>query len=182
MGIVIDHIKEDHEYIAKSLGILQNIFMKSERSAIINKIDLSECIRFNAIFTGLCHKEKEETILFKKLAKKGNGNIRSEIDSLSAEHKLCRTYIKNLQDLFPEDPHELISPRFITCVVGYINHMESHIEKENTNLFPIIEHYLTDTEQEKVCEQFNEYEEYVMEACASKYIKSNIDYLIRKYS
>ncbi len=182
MGIVVNHIREDHEYIKKSLGILQNIFIQSEESEIINKIDLSECIKFNAIFTGMCHNEKEETILFKTLVKKGNAIIRNEIDSLSAEHKLCGIYIKNLQNLFPENPYELISPRFITGVVGYINHMESHIEKENKYLFPIIDRYLTDTEQERVCVQFNEYEEYVMEACDSKHIKGSIDNLLRKYS
>ena len=182
MGIAVDHIREDHEYIMKSLSILTNIFMKSEESVVINKLDLSECIRFNAIFTGMCHNGKEDTILFKNLAEKVNEIARSEIDTFSSDHKLCSKYIKNLQNLYPDNPYELISPRFITGVVGYINHMESHIEKENKNLLPIIDHYLTDTEQEKVCGQFNEYEEYVMEACACKSIKSNIDFLLRKYS
>ncbi|MBP7736541.1 MAG: hemerythrin domain-containing protein [Spirochaetes bacterium] len=182
MGIAVDHIREDHDYIMKSLGISQKIFMKSEDSEIINKIDLSECIRFNAIFTDMCHKGKEETILFKNLTKKENGLIKNEIDTLTAEHKLCRIYIKNLQNLFPENPYELISPRFITSFVGYINHMESHIEMESEKLFTIIDHYLSDSEQENVCIQFDEYEKYVMEACDTKYIKNSIDYLFKKYS
>ncbi len=182
MGLAVDQIREDHEFIKKSLGILQKIFERSEETAIINTIDLSECIRFNAIFTGMCHNEKEETILFKALAIKGDGVVVKEIASLSAEHRQCGIYIRNLQDLFPEDPHELISPRFMTGIVGYINHMESHIEKESETLFPMVDRYLTISEQETIRGQFNDYEEYVMEACAGTGIKGNIDYLFRKYS
>ena len=117
MGIVVKYIEEDHDYISKSLNIMQTIFMNSEESALINKKDLSACISFNAIFTGTHHNEKEETILFGNLKKQGNEIVRKVIDALSAEHHLCRTYIKNLQDLFPDNPCDLISPRFITAVV-----------------------------------------------------------------
>jgi len=181
MGIVVEHIKEDHEYIIKSLAILQKIFMEPELSVIINKIDLSECIKFNTVFTCMYHNGKEDAILFTNLLDKGAAIIGNEIKSLSAEHQLCSKYIKNLQDLFPDNPYELISPRFITGIVGYINHMESHIKKESGTLFTIIDHYLSDSEQERICDQFKEHEEYITKTCSIEDIKNNMDHLLKKY-
>ncbi len=182
MGTAVEHIKNDHGYIMKSLVVLQNIFMGTKPSVIIDKTDLSECIKFNTVFTCMCHNGKEDTILFKNLMDKGAAIIGNEIKALSVEHQACCKYIKSLQDLFPYNTYELISPRFITSIVGYINHVESHIKKENGALFTIIDHYLSGPEQEMVCAKFNEYEKYINESCSIKEIKSTMDYLSSKYA
>ncbi len=182
MGKAVEHIRRDHEYILRRLDILQHIFMKSELTVIINKKDLAECVRFHAIFTGMCHNGKEEAILFKNLEAKGIDIVNGDIGNLAAEHRICSKFIKTLQDSLTDNPYELLSPEFITGVVGFINHIESHINKENTLLLPIIDHFLSHSEQEMVCELFNKYENHIMEKYDNKDIIATIDYLMRKYA
>jgi len=168
--------------MGKAAEHIQYIFMKSEPTVIINKKDLAECIRFHAVFTGMCHNGKEEIVLFRNLEGKGVDIINGEIGMLAAEHRICSKFIKSLQDSFTDNPYELLSPEFITGIVGYIHHLESHIKKENMVLFPIIDHFLSRSEQEMMCQQFNQYENNIMEAFNNRDIITNIDYLLRKYS
>ncbi len=182
MGKAAEHIRMEHEYISRRLDILQHIFMKSEPTVIINKKDLAECIRFHSIFTGMCHNGKEEVLLFRNLEGKGVDIINGEIGKLAADHRICSKLIMTLQDSLTDNPYELLSPEFITGVVGYINHIESHINKENTILLPIIDHFLSNAEQELMCELFDKYENHIMDKFDNKDILANIDYLMRKYA
>lgn len=182
MGKAAEHIRMDHEYISQRLDILHHIFMKSEPTVIINKKDLLECIRFHAVFTGMCHNGKEEVILFRNLEGKGVDIINGEIGKLADDHRLCNKFIKALQDSLTDNPYELLSPEFITGIIGYINHIEAHIDKENNMLLPIMDHFLSSSEQEMMCELFDRYERHVMENLENKDITDNIDYLLRKYS
>ncbi len=182
MGKAAEHIRKDHEYISQRLDILHNIIMKSEPTVIINKKDLSECIRFHSVFTGMCHNGKEEVFIFSSLEGKGADVINNEIGKLADDHRLCNKFIKALQHLLTDNPYELLSPEFITGVVGYIHHIESHIDKENNILLAIMDHFISRAEQEIMCDLFDKYERHVMENLDNKDIKDNIDYLLRKYS
>jgi len=182
MGKAADHIRRDHEYISQRLNILQHIFMKSESTVIINKKDLLECVRFHAVFNGMCHNGKEEVILFRSLEGKGLDINNGELGKLAAGHRISSKFIKALQDSLSDNPYDLLSPEFITGAVGYIQHVESHIKNENAILLPIIDHVLSHSEQEMICELFNTYENHIMEKLNNKDITANIDYLMRKYS
>lgn len=182
MGKAAEHIRMDHEYISQRLGILQHIFMKSEPTVIINKKDLAECVRFHAVFTGMCHNGKEEVVLFGNLEGKGVDIVNGEIGKFAAGHRMCSRLIKTLQDSLSDNPYELLSPEFITGVVGFIQHLESHIKNENMILLPLIDHFLTHSEQQRMCELFEEYEDHIMEKFDNKDIIATIDYLMRKYA
>lgn len=90
-GKAADHIKMDHEYITQRLDIPHHILLKSESMVIINKKDLSECIRFHAIFTGICRNGKEEVILFRSFEGKGVDIINSETGKLADESTFSKT-------------------------------------------------------------------------------------------
>ncbi len=187
MGEMANQIKKEHEYISLRLEILKNIFMKSKPAFIINIKDLRECIRFHAVYTSMCHNGKEDAIIFKNLQGKGIDVFYREINRLSMEHELCNDLIYELNESLKtwdrsENPYELLSPDFMMCTFDYINHVESHIKNEDNVLLPILEHFFSFSEQEKMCELLNKYENTILEKPENKDMIKNVDYLLRKYS
>jgi len=183
MGTAFNHLKEDHEYIKKSLIIFKRIFMYSEPREIFNNEDLSECVKFNIVFTNMNHSGKEDHILYKSFIEKGiSTTISEEINKFIDEHKLFNEFIQNVRDSLSDNPQALVSPGFIAGIREYIDHMEDHITNENVILFPTIEDFLSDKEQDYFCKQFDMHEAHIMESCGNKDIKINIDLLYQKYS
>ncbi len=183
MGTAFNHLREDHEYIKKSLIIFKRIFMYSDLQKIINNEDLPECVKFNVVFTNMNHNVKENHILYKNFLERDiSTTINEEIEKFVDEHMLFNDFSQNLQDSLSDNPQGLVSSRFIDGIREYIDHMEEHITNENVILFPTIEDFLSDEEQDYLCKQFDMHEAHIMESCGYKDIKSNIDLLYQKYS
>jgi len=183
MGTAFYHLREDHEYIKKSLFIFSSIFMNNEPRKNINNEDLMECTKFHIVFTNMNHNGKEDHILYKSFIEKGiSTTINEEINKFVDEHKLFNEFTQNLQVSLYENPQLLVSPMFIDSIREYIDKMEKHITNENVILFPIIEDFLSDKEQDYFCKQFDMHEAHIMESCSNKDIKRNIDLLYHNYS
>ncbi len=181
MGQAIKHLKSDHEYIMKSLHIFHHIFPKTGSQTVINHKDLSECIKFNVVFTVMCHNWKEDNILFRYFMERRITIINEEISKYIDEHKLFNIFIMDLQDSLSDNPQGVVTPGFINEFHRYLNHMETHMKNENVILLPTIDEFLSDKEQDAICEQYVQHETSVMKEYGIKDIKSDIDNLYKNY-
>ena len=111
-------------------------------------------------FADRCHHGKEEDFLFPALEKAGIKKEGGPIEVMLIEHTQGRNYIKQMQNSILNN--QIDRHHFIQASRDYIRLMRSHIQKENTVLFPLIDIKLSVSEQNDLYEKFENHEENVI--------------------
>ena len=159
MSKAIDDLKHDHEAILSALGILDQIAIDIDKDHNPSKADLVSFIGFLKEFADKCHHGKEEGILFPAMTEAGIPERGGPIGVMLSEHIQGRDFIKQME-------HALASTidykGFAVAAKKYSSLLGSHIEKENSILFPMAERTLEATQLESLYASFEEHEERVI--------------------
>ena len=158
-----DSLREEHGVMMKMLAVLQQFFEK--RKAPIEfqdgeAEDLETLIEFFEIYVDRNHHGKEEQHIFPALSRDGTPDIDFLIDSLIADHCRARKDIQKIKSLVlaihtcPGDE----SNDFSMVAQNYVELVRKHIRKENSELLPLIEERLSETERLHIGKQFLELE------------------------
>ena len=130
-----ESLRKDHyliEKMLKSLNITIELFQEGKK--IPNEI-LYQTIDFLKNFTNICHHGKEEETLFPSLEKNGMARESGPIARMLFEHELAIKLAEKIESSMIEyiqkdDPNKLMEN-----IQNYINHVSSHLMKENLRLF-----------------------------------------------
>lgn len=159
MSQAIDDLKHEHDVILMSLGILDAMCRRIELDQMTDKTDLSHFIDFLKEFADQCHHGKEENFLFPMLVSAGIPNEDGPIGVMLSEHDAGRNWIRLMEASMQS---ESLSAEFIQAARAYGDLLRSHIDKENTILFPTAEKVLSLNQLSDLFQQFEEYEERVI--------------------
>jgi hemerythrin-like domain-containing protein len=155
-----EQLKAEHEGIKTMLRIMGKVFDQAQSTREVNQEHFSQILEFLTIFVDKCHHGKEEDLLFPAMEKAGIPKESKVITFTLAEHQTARRYIKDMRNGFGAyekgDPNA--SPRIVESGKSYIKLLISHIEKENTILFPMADKVLSDAKQEELAEAFERLE------------------------
>ena len=143
-----DELRLDHEAITALLTILDLNIKKLESGRPASLEDLRWLFEFNRDFVIRDHNQKEESILFPALVSAG---IPEElIDPLIEEHDLMRSRAKMLRGII-EDYGEGgpgASARLADAGRIYIDLLKEHIEFEEKAIYPVLEWFFSNEEDE----------------------------------
>ena len=120
---------------------------------------LPKQLHFLKEFADKCHHGKEEGILFPALTQAGIPERGGPVGVMLSEHMLGRDLIKKMEDALG---NALDYKKFATAAKEYVSLLQSHIEKENSVLFPMAERTLDAARLESLFESFEEHEEKVI--------------------
>lgn len=148
-------LKEEHKAIKVMLEILDAMCKRLQKKEKVPKEHLEKAIEFIQIFADKCHHGKEEELLFPAMEKAGIPKEGGPIGVMLQEHDLGREYVQSMKNALPKQQFDL----FIESATGYIELLESHIEKEDYILYMMADMALSEEAQNELLQQFKKIEE-----------------------
>ncbi len=179
METAIEDLIHEHKAIQHALNILEKISERIENNGDADNSDIKSFLEFLKEFADKCHHGKEEDFLFPALEKAGIKKEGGPIGVMLSEHTQGRNYIKQMQNSILNS--KVDKPLFIQASRDYTSLMRSHIQKENTVLFPLVDIKLSVSEQTDLYEKFENHEENVIGKGRHEELHSLLETLAEKY-
>lgn len=149
-----DDLKEEHEAVKLMLGILDAVCKNIEIGGNVKQEHLEELVEFMRIFVDKCHHTKEEAYLFPEMEKLEIPDLRELITSLRSEHEVGRQYVSRIEKIVSKKEEYRELSNIVENSKAYLQLLTQHIEKEDNNLFPMADAYLSESVQKKLLKDF----------------------------
>lgn len=164
-------LMHEHEIILLVLKGVEREANAIEGGAPINAEKISQMVDFFRNFADKCHHGKEEKHLFPRLEQRGIPREGGPIGVMLYEHEEGRGFVRRMAELL-EKPlsDEGVRMQTADAMLGYVELLRSHIDKENNILFPMGDGVLSETDQAELAEAFEKLErEEIGEGVHEKY-------------
>ena len=130
-----ESLRRDHDLIEKMLRALKVTAQMLQEGKSVPAPILDQSIEFTKNFMLLCHHGKEEGTLFPTLELHGMPREGGPIARMVLEHGIAKELAAKLEAsakkyLLSNDPGDLIRD-----IYSYVEHVSSHLTKENLRLF-----------------------------------------------
>jgi len=149
-----DDLREEHRAVKLMLRILDGICTDIEFGKSVRQEYLEELVEFMRIFVDRCHHKKEEVYFFPEMEKAGIPNAGELITSLKKEHEQGRQHVSRIEDAVSEKEEYKKLSAVVENSRAYIQLLTLHIDKEENDLFPMADIYLSQAVQNKLLEFF----------------------------
>ncbi len=135
-------------------------------------------IDFFQNFADAYHHFKEEYLMFGILARKKKGELDREIGMLRYEHDRCRNYIVEMKKTLAgyDDNDEIATVTLLENLAPYISLLKRHIYKEDYIFFQMVNDVLSEEEDQRLVERFNNEVEKMQDV---DFMEQNVE-LVRK--
>ncbi|BDD88904.1 hemerythrin domain-containing protein [Desulfofustis limnaeus] len=155
-----EELMKEHEGIKLMLDILTAVARRIEQGGAVPQKDLEGIVEFLSIFADKCHHGKEENFLFPVLEQLGVPREEGPIGVMLAEHDQGREIIARLADAFAAYglSRKSAVDEITTAAKQYVRLLRQHIDKENGILFPMAEGRISEAEDNRLIEEFEELE------------------------
>lgn len=178
MTFASEDLKNEHDGILFGLQVLEKMAELINNHQSLDNHDLVEMVHFLQLFTDKCHHGKEEGLFFSSLEKAGIQNEGGPIGLLLKEHTEGRKYIAHMQESINQNFQK---DEFARAAISYIHLMRNHIQYENQDLFKLSDRVLPETEQMRLLNAFEAFEEQVMGAGTHQKLHSMLERFEKKY-
>lgn len=128
-------LRNDHFLIEKMLKSLDVTKKLLEDEKKIPKNILEQTIDFTKNFTNVCHHGKEEDSLFPNLEKNGMKREGGPIARMIFEHEVTNQLVDKMDESCKEYLNTGNKQNLLQDIQNYIEHVSSHLMKENFRLF-----------------------------------------------
>jgi len=155
-----DVLTEEHRVIEQVLDVLETGANRLENGGTVRPEFFLQATDFIRGFADGCHHQKEEGVLFKRIAEQGFADQGCPLGVMLAEHELGRQYTRALrsaaQGMQAGDPGA--SRRAIESSRSYIALLRRHIYREDAILFPMADEVIPVGQHAQVWEDFERVE------------------------
>ena len=179
MNYASQDLVHEHDAILFALRVLDEISDRVHEGKDVPAGDIIELIEFLKLFADKCHHGKEEGFYFPAIESAGIPRANGPIGVMLSEHDAGRAFIKEMQC----SVSEIISDKegFVKAAKGYVELLRSHIEKENTVLFPMGDAKLSEAKHKELLEEFEKFEENVIGKGKHEELHKQLEEFNRKY-
>jgi hemerythrin-like domain-containing protein len=179
-----DALREEHGATMKMLAALQRFIAEVVDLKEGDTKDLKALIEFFEIYVDRYHHGKEEQVLFPALAHTRTAGIDSLIGSLMEDHREARTSMEQIKSnaVTLYSCSEADRYEFRERAEGYVNLVRRHIRKENSELLPLIEERLSETERLQMAGQFHDVEKATLGSSGLEIFLVSVRRLSQKYT
>ena len=147
---------EEHVVIMQALDIMQEISESLQRNEPADRNDILDLLGFLSDYADRCHHGKEEDLLIPGILKSRILENNGPISAILSEHVQGRDYIAKMRKSINGESVKV--DEFLRSSQEYVSLLRSHIRKENTLLFPLIEARMPMAEQHNLYKEFMEFE------------------------
>jgi hemerythrin-like domain-containing protein len=157
MGIKMkptDDLREEHKAVKLMLKILDGVCVDIEAGRSVKQENLQGLVEFMRVFVDKCHHTKEEAYLFPEMEKSGISGSEELIASLKNEHETGRQYVSRIEQVISKKEEHRELSNMVENSRAYIQLLTLHIDKEDNELFPMADAYLSQAVQANLLESF----------------------------
>ncbi len=150
-------LEQEHENISKIIDLMKNKSIEFINNKDINVEFVELLIFILKEYADKFHHRKEEEILFNKM-QEDLGRIGEVmiLNGMLVEHEIARGIIFDLNQSINDYKNEKSDENFVEVIgnlMGYKRHLQKHIEKENTVVYPYGKNNLSEERLEEVEEE-----------------------------
>ncbi|MFA5183441.1 MAG: hemerythrin domain-containing protein [Syntrophales bacterium] len=168
-------LKHEHQVILTVMEAAEQTIRAIIPSGRITSDNVEKIIDFCQVFIESCHNAKEEEYLLPKIRERGEvGNV-GQIKTIFEEHAEGRRLMQLVAKSLPQ-AKACAFPSFVANVTSnlkaYVQLLRTHIDKENSVLFPLADRLFTAEDQKAILKSFDKHEaEEVGVGVHEKYLK-----------
>ena len=179
-----DALREEHGATMKMLAALQRCIAKVADFKEGETKDLKALIEFFEIYVDRYHHGKEEQVLFPALSRTRTAGIDSLINSLMEDHREARASMEQIEShaVTLHSCSEADRYEFMERTDRYVDLVRKHIRKENSELLPLIEERLSETERLQMAVQFDDVEKATLGSSGLEIFLVSVRRLSQKYT
>jgi len=153
-------LMHEHSLILKVLSAIEDRISALEAGAAADRAFFERAVEFLRNFADRCHHGKEEDILFTMMVDeldypRGGGTVAV----LTTEHERGREFIRGIAEAAAAlDTDSTAAKTIVENGRGYIQLLRTHIDREDTIVFPMAEQFLDDSDQARLAGKFAQFE------------------------
>lgn len=153
-------LKHEHKIVLLILGAAKREAQFIQDTGRMDSEKLDKILDFLKIFVDQCHHGKEEEYLFPKMHEKGMADDRGPIAVMLQEHERGRQRVKAIGEALTQAKagDSRAKETLAVNLCAYIEHLQTHIDKENNVLFPMADQLFTPEDQRALVEAFEKHE------------------------
>ncbi|MGB9806794.1 MAG: hemerythrin domain-containing protein [Thermoproteota archaeon] len=156
----IEILEEEHRIIEKGIRYLDFAAEAIREKKGVNKEKFSKALDFFSTFADKCYHLKEEKVLFPVLELRGIPKEEGPIGVMLLEHEKGRELVKEMKKASSEEKGDIIENEQVAALASnYAEHLRAHIWKEENVLFKLANEVISEEEDKKIVQLFEEYEE-----------------------
>jgi hemerythrin-like domain-containing protein len=156
MNTATENLRNDHVHILKLTDVMEQICQSPE----VCIKHLESVVHLIKNFADGFHHAKEEDLLFPLMGGKGFSKEQGPIAVMLSEHETGRNYVRgmieNIEKYNKGDADSL--SKIKENMLGYVNLLRNHIDKEDNILFRMADNVLKSNEQQLLLSQFDKVE------------------------
>lgn len=159
-------LMREHSLILKVLSAMEDRISALEARAAVDRAFFERAVEFLRNFADRCHHGKEEDILFTTMVDeldypRGGGPVAV----LTTEHERGREFIRGIAEAAAAlDTDTMAARKLIESGRSYVRLLRTHIDREDTVVFPMVEQFLDDSDQARLVGKFAEFERQELES------------------
>lgn len=158
MNPALKQLENEHEAIRTMLRVIGAVCEKLEEEKDVRPEDLEQMADFIKVFADTCHHHKEEKLLFPKMAESGIPVEGGPLGVMLYEHDLGRDFANGMREGITRYRDQGDPTDFIDNARNYAALLDSHIEKENSILYPMAASSISEDEFEAMLKEFDKVE------------------------
>jgi hemerythrin-like domain-containing protein len=159
-------LMREHSLILQVLSTLEKRAADLEAGTATDPAYFQKAVEFLRSFADRCHHGKEEDILFTMMVEELDyPRSGGPVAVLTTEHERGRGFIRGIAEaaaVLDGDP--TAARRIIDNARGYIQLLRTHIDREDTIVFPMVEQFLDDSDQARLAGKFAQFERQEIES------------------
>jgi len=154
-------LRDEHQGILAMLAVVEAAAKRLESGKSIPPQMMLDAATFFRNFADGCHHAKEEGELFPALVEHGIPKEGGPVGVMLSEHDEGRAYVRAMQLAAERYAHgdQSANLALIDNTLDYVRLLRAHIAKENNILFQMADEILSDEEQRKLYDAFEQIEQ-----------------------
>ncbi len=153
-------LRDEHEGILAMLAVVEAAAYRLREGKEVPPELFTDAVGFFSNFADGCHHGKEELELFPELVEHGIPQEGGPVGMMLLEHDQGRALIRGMREAaqaYAKGDRSAI-PALTTNALEYISLLRQHIQKENSVLFVMADQVLSESEQSRLYDAFEEIE------------------------
>lgn len=148
-----DLLLKEHKIILRGLDILDHMADRVEQDQPVEPRDVETILGFLRVFADEHHQAEEESALFPELMRTSAAN-KGPLRQMTFEHDQERSLVEGLEDALRTKK----GMEFVHFARRLTELIRTHIRKEDSILFPIVERSLSAEQDEHVMAQLRQFQ------------------------
>ncbi|MEI6755112.1 MAG: hemerythrin domain-containing protein [Paludibacter sp.] len=152
-----EDLMNEHKAIRVILTVMSTISDSIKNKKVFYTNDVEKIVDFLSVYTDKCHRTKEEAVFYPALLLTKHPLKEMSVGLLINEHSIGKGYLDEITCCVENCKlgSSFSGERIADCMANYVQLLDSHIQKEEDDYFPLANKAFSDEAQVEISKQFS---------------------------